>query len=82
MIISLVFCGAILSTVSGCADHDFFSPLDPGYLGSNGGHVHTLNKRMQPGATVTTTVPEPLHWGQINFLSTTDTRKGSWRDLL
>ncbi|CAE6413839.1 unnamed protein product [Rhizoctonia solani] len=42
--------------------------------GGHGDHMHLPTKRMQPGATPSTTWPTvPLEWGNINFLHTTDT---------
>ncbi|CAE6443239.1 unnamed protein product [Rhizoctonia solani] len=42
--------------------------------GGHGDHTHPPVRRMQPGATPTTTWPTvPLEWGNINFLHTTDT---------
>ncbi|KAM3421950.1 Uncharacterized protein BST61_g2327 [Cercospora zeina] len=67
---------SLLARLSGgCEDHDWTSPL----LGS--GHLdhalmsrHDIEKRIQPNAEPT--LPQKIkdiHWGQINFLSTTDT---------
>ncbi|GAB1518522.1 hypothetical protein RhiTH_001582 [Rhizoctonia solani] len=42
--------------------------------GGHADHTHVLMRRMQPGATPSTTWPTvPLEWGNINFLHTTDT---------
>lgn len=61
--------------VSACSDDDWFSPVDETYLGH---HAHLLAKRMQPDALAPPlTTPDPLIWGQINFIATTDTRTSS-----
>ncbi|CCG80847.1 Phosphoprotein phosphatase [Taphrina deformans PYCC 5710] len=61
----------LILSVTACSDDDWFSPVDPDYLGV---HANKLVKRVQPGAdAATTTKPDPLHWGQVNFLATTDT---------
>lgn len=57
-----------------CEDHDWTSPVLGGYLDRRLMVQHDLEKRIQPGALKT--LPQQikdLHWGQINFLSTTDT---------
>ncbi|ELU44243.1 vacuolar protein [Rhizoctonia solani AG-1 IA] len=42
--------------------------------GGHADHTHVPMRRMQPGATPSTTWPTvPLEWGNINFLHTTDT---------
>ncbi|KDN43234.1 hypothetical protein RSAG8_06201, partial [Rhizoctonia solani AG-8 WAC10335] len=42
--------------------------------GGHGEHAHPPVRRVQPGATPSTTWPTvPLEWGNINFLHTTDT---------
>jgi len=62
----------------GCEDHDWTSPLLGGYVNhalmSRHDRTRTIEKRIQPGALPT--LPQQIkdiHWGQVNFLSTTDT---------
>lgn len=62
------------SFVSGCEDHDWTSPFLGGYVDHELMRKHDMDKRTQPGALPT--LPQQIkdiHWGQINFLSTTDT---------
>lgn len=57
-----------------CEDHDWTSPLLGGYVNHAMMSAREINRRIQPGAEPT--LPQQikdLHWGQINFLSTTDT---------
>ena len=59
---------------SGCEDHDWTSPVLGGYVNHELMRKHDMEKRMQPNALQT--LPQQIkdiHWGQINFLSTTDT---------
>lgn len=57
-----------------CEDHDWTSPVLGGYLDHGLMKKHDLAKRMQPQAMVTPPQQiKDLHWGQINFLHTTDT---------
>jgi hypothetical protein len=47
--------------------------LLPIVLACGGDHGHSRAKRMQPGATPSSSWPSaPLEWGDINFLHTTD----------
>ncbi|KAK4629618.1 hypothetical protein CLAFUW4_07823 [Fulvia fulva] len=69
MLFRLIAAAALYAGLStGCEDHDWTTPVMGGYL------IHNLMARTQPGALET--LPQQikdLHWGQINFLSTTDT---------
>ncbi|KAK4939746.1 hypothetical protein LTR10_020030 [Elasticomyces elasticus] len=57
-----------------CEDHDWTSPVLGGYVDHGLMHSHDLEKRIQPGAQPTPPQQiKDLHWGQINFLHTTDT---------
>jgi 2',3'-cyclic-nucleotide 2'-phosphodiesterase (5'-nucleotidase family) len=66
---------ALLATFAhGCEDHDWTSPLVGGYVNHAVMSSRDINRRIQPGAEPT--LPQQIkdiHWGQINFLSTTDT---------
>lgn len=58
----------------GCEDHDWTSPLLGGYVNHALMSRHDIEKRIQPNALHT--LPQQIkdiHWGQVNFLSTTDT---------
>ncbi|EXJ92134.1 hypothetical protein A1O3_00684 [Capronia epimyces CBS 606.96] len=58
----------------GCEDHDWTSPVLGGYVDHGLMKKHDLMKRIQPQAMVTPPQQiKGLHWGQINFLQTTDT---------
>lgn len=59
---------ALASLGAACEDHDWTSPMLGGYIN------HNVMARTQPGALQT--LPQEIkdiHWGQLNFLSTTDT---------
>lgn len=74
LITSLFALTAFLQPVIGCEDHDWTSPVLGGYVDHGLMKSHDLTKRIQPGAQ--STPPQQikdLHWGQINFLHTTDT---------
>ncbi|EXJ93948.1 hypothetical protein A1O1_02341 [Capronia coronata CBS 617.96] len=61
-------------TVHSCEDHDWSSPVLGGYVDHGLMKTHDLAKRIQPNALVTPAQPiKDLHWGQLNFLHTTDT---------
>ncbi|GIZ38376.1 hypothetical protein CKM354_000179400 [Cercospora kikuchii] len=67
---------ALLARLSrGCEDHDWTSPLTGGGVLDHAlMSRHDIEKRIQPSAEAT--LPQQIkdiHWGQINFLSTTDT---------
>ncbi|PPJ59306.1 hypothetical protein CBER1_04234 [Cercospora berteroae] len=67
---------ALLAHLSGgCEDHDWTSPLTGGGVLDHAlMSRHDIEKRIQPSAEAT--LPQQIkdiHWGQINFLSTTDT---------
>ena len=64
----------LASCVLTCEDHDWTSPFLGGYVNHDLMRRHDHAKRIQPGAL--STLPQQIkdiHWGQINFLSTTDT---------
>ncbi|KAG5984357.1 hypothetical protein E4U43_006182, partial [Claviceps pusilla] len=63
----LVSLGSLIAVSLSCGDHDCYGPINRVH------HVRHV-KRMQPGAPNATYGPkEPLQWGQVNFLHTTDT---------
>lgn len=65
---------ALFGAVWSCDDHDWSSPVMGGYVDHGLMKRHDLTKRIQPGALVTSPQEiKDLHWGQINFLHTTDT---------
>lgn len=60
--------------VRACEDHDWTSPILGGYLDHDLMRRHDLDKRIQPQALRTPAQQiKDLHWGQLNFLHTTDT---------
>ena len=65
---------ALLESALACDDHEWTSPVLGGYVDHGLMKKHDLSKRIQPAA-----IPTPpqhikdLHWGQVNFLHTTDT---------
>ncbi|KAG5916709.1 hypothetical protein E4U53_004282, partial [Claviceps sorghi] len=63
----LVSLGSLVAVSLSCGDHDCYGPINRLH------HVRHV-KRMQPAAPNATYGPkEPLEWGQVNFLHTTDT---------
>jgi 2',3'-cyclic-nucleotide 2'-phosphodiesterase (5'-nucleotidase family) len=72
--LSILTTALLAQAAIGCEDHDWTSPIHGGYLDRALMSRHDHEKRVQPGALKT--LPQQikeLHWGQINFLSTTDT---------
>merc|ERR1711939_810332 len=74
LLTSLFALASFLQPITGCEDHDWISPVLGGYVNHDLMRRHDLNKRIQPAADPTPPqVIKDLHWGQINFLHTTDT---------
>ena len=74
LLTSLFALASFLQPITGCEDHDWTSPVLGGYVNHDLMRRHDLNKRIQPAADPTPPqVIKDLHWGQINFLHTTDT---------
>ena len=77
MLLNICTTAAALFSVfaASCEDHDWTSPLlGSGSVNHDLMRRHDHDKRTQPGALQT--LPQQIkdiHWGQINFLSTTDT---------
>ncbi|CAK4030885.1 hypotheticalsprotein [Lecanosticta acicola] len=72
--LAAVATAAFASLAAGCEDHDWTSPMLGGYVNHALMSQHDFEKRTQPGALPT--LPQrvmDIHWGQINFLTTTDT---------
>ncbi|KAJ9644361.1 uncharacterized protein PV06_06298 [Exophiala oligosperma] len=71
---SLLLLTSLLRPIAGCEDHDWTSPVLGGYVDHSMMRRHDLSKRIQPTALKTPAQQiKDLHWGQINFLHTTDT---------
>ena len=74
LLTGLLIVAALLQPALSCDDHDWTSPVLAGYVDHGLMKKHDLAKRIQPAAR-----PAPpqkikdLHWGQLNFLHTTDT---------
>jgi 2',3'-cyclic-nucleotide 2'-phosphodiesterase (5'-nucleotidase family) len=71
---SLITLAAVLRPALPCDDHDWTSPILGGYVDHGLMKKHDLAKRIQPTAQSTPAQQiKDIHWGQINFLHTTDT---------
>ncbi|KIW30064.1 uncharacterized protein PV07_05840 [Cladophialophora immunda] len=74
LLTSLLAVATLLRSSHSCDDHDWTSPVLGGYVDHSLMRKHDLAKRIQPAALPTPPQQiKDLHWGQINFLHTTDT---------
>ncbi|OQV06182.1 hypothetical protein CLAIMM_10794 [Cladophialophora immunda] len=74
LLTSLLAVATLLGSSHSCDDHDWTSPVLGGYVDHSLMRKHDLAKRIQPAALPTPPQQiKDLHWGQINFLHTTDT---------
>jgi 2',3'-cyclic-nucleotide 2'-phosphodiesterase (5'-nucleotidase family) len=65
---------ATLRSCFACDDHDWTSPVLGGYVDHGLMKKHEIAKRIQPSAQATPPQQiKDIHWGQLNFLHTTDT---------
>lgn len=74
LLTSFLTAAALFRPLRACEDHDWTSPVLGGYLDHDLMRRHDLDKRIQPQALRTPAQQiKDLHWGQLNFLHTTDT---------
>ncbi|EXJ60410.1 hypothetical protein A1O7_04562 [Cladophialophora yegresii CBS 114405] len=74
LLTSLLTLAAFFQPSFSCDDHDWTSPFLGGYVDHGLMRRHDLSKRIQPAALPTPPQKiKDLHWGQLNFLHTTDT---------
>ncbi|KIW68784.1 hypothetical protein PV04_04705 [Phialophora macrospora] len=74
LLTSLLALAAFFQPTFSCDDHDWTSPFLGGYVDHGLMRRHDLAKRIQPAALPTPPQKiKDLHWGQLNFLHTTDT---------
>lgn len=72
--LSIAVTALLAALTQACEDHDWTSPVLGGYVNQAMMSARDINRRIQPGAEPT--LPQQIkdiHWGQVNFLSTTDT---------